>query len=599
MSSNLHRSMKNQIAVFLAAQVLGISLASCSQPSSETDVTDPGTSDGTMSDDGDKGSGDDGGGDGSGDETGVDEGGGGTTGSGTLPDVTPAPGQPEVMGTETPVSDKYWPRGVDLGVVDPDAKFRAVLTFPIRNQAELMARVDSLYDPSSSGFRSYLTASDAVTRYAPTDSDFNDVKTWLTSQGFKVDRVARNRLMLQYSGTVRQFNAAFATELHEIKRSPDTWRAPAYAPIKPLEVPAALIGKVKRVLMPDPEAESGTLNADVAPIVTTMPAGVADNLTPAQITKAYGISELYAQGYKGAGVTIGVVGATLFKNSDAQSMWQTFGITRKNPTVVQTMEPIITRDLETTLDIQLAGAIAPEAEIIYYGGPDNSDTTLLYTFNEAVGAAQVQVISDSFAHAEATTPYPVARAYNESAMLAAVMGITVVSASGDSVQVDVPSNSPYVTAVGGTNVELNADSSWKSEQSWGLAGCGRSRLFTLPTWQSGAFAEAKGRRTVADVGVVVGPYWVKYLGKWTYADGTSASTPVFAGVVALIDQYRKAKGKPPVGFLNPVIYKHAATRSAFRDITQVGYGGCATGPGYDLATGIGSPKAAELAAAFP
>jgi kumamolisin len=127
-----------------------------------------------------------------------------------------------------------------------------------------------------------------------------------------------------------------------------------------------------------------------------------------------------------------------------------------------------------------------------------------------VGAAQVQVISDSFAHAEATTPYPVARAYNEPAMLAAVLGITVVSASGDSVQVDVPSNSPYVTAVGGTNVELNMDSTWKSEQRWGLAGCGRSRIFTLPSWQNGAFSDAKGRRTVADVGAVVGPYWVKY-----------------------------------------------------------------------------------------
>jgi kumamolisin len=91
----------------------------------------------------------------------------------------------------------------------------------------------------------------------------------------------------------------------------------------------------------------------------------------------------------------------------------------------------------------------------------------------------------------------------------------------------------------------------------------------------------------------------EYLGKWTYADGTSASTPVFAGVVALVNQYRKAKGKPPVGFLNPLIYKHTATRAAFRDITQIGYGGCATGPGYDLATGIGSPKAAELAAAIP
>jgi kumamolisin len=74
---------------------------------------------------------------------------------------------------------------------------------------------------------------------------------------------------------------------------------------------------------------------------------------------------------------------------------------------------------------------------------------------------------------------------------------------------------------------------------------------------------------------------------------------VFAAVVSLVNQYRKAQGKPNVGWLNPIVYKHAATRAAFRDITQIGWGGCATTAGYDLATGIGSPKAAELAAAIP
>ena len=92
---------------------------------------------------------------------------------------------------------------------------------------------------------------------------------------------------------------------------------------------------------------------------------------------------------------------------------------------------------------------------------------------------------------------------------------------------------------------------------------------------------------------------MKYLGQWTYADGTSASTPVFAALVTLINQSRQAKGKPPVGFLNPILYKNAATRATFRDITTMGYGGCATSSGYDLATGIGSPTAALLANAIP
>ncbi len=507
--------------------------------------------------------------------------------------------QPEISGTETPVSEKYWPRGEDQGKADPDENFRALVMLQLRNQAELSSRVSSMYDPTSAQFRKYLTVDEFMQNYAPAQSDMDAVKNWLTSHGFTITFTARNRLIIKYAGTVAQFNNAFGTELHVIKRSPTTWRAPAYAPITALDVPQPLIGKVKRLLMPDPEAESGMLSNDSAPILTTPPENASDKLTPAQITKAYDISDLYAQGYRGAGMTIGVVGATMFRFSDAQSMWQTFGITRSNPIVVQTLEPIITRDLETSLDIQLAGAIAPEADIIYYGGPNNSDSTLLYTFNEAVGEAKVQVISDSFAHAEYTTPAPVARGYNESALIGAALGITVVSASGDSNQVDVPSDSPYVTAVGGTNVELNADNSWQSEQSWGLSGCGLSRVFTLPSFQQNEYSKANGKRTVADVSAVVGPYWVKYLGKWTYADGTSASTPVFAGVIALVNQYRAAHGKPAVGYLNPLIYKNTATRAAFRDITQIGYGGCATTSGYDLATGIGTPKAAELAMAIP
>jgi kumamolisin len=243
--------------------------------------------------------------------------------------------------------------------------------------------------------------------------------------------------------------------------------------------------------------------------------------------------------------------------------------------------------------------MVPEAEILFYGGPNTSDTTLLYTFDAAVGDARAQVLSDSFAHAEATTPIATAHTYDESALIAAALGITIVSAAGDSNQVDVPADSPYVTAVGGTNVDLNPDGSWLHEQSWELGGCGLSKIFPQPAWQLGAYGAAKGQRAVADVSIAVGPSWVKFLSNWTYADGTSGSTPVFAAILTLVNQSRKVVGKPSVGFINPIIYQHQATRAAFHDIIDRGSGGCATTVGYDLATGIGSPKAAELAAAMP
>lgn len=571
-----------------AVLALGVAVPACSDTSSQTDPPGPGvvTPDkepGTPTDPGPS-------------ESGMDP----------LPDpmdppLGSSPFEPpaEVQGTETPIPATYWPLGVEQGVVDPEENLRAVITFQLRNQAELESRIAAMYNPASPQFRRYMTVAEFMDKYAPAQDSVDATAAWLTSKGFKVALTARNRLMLFYTGTVGQWNEAFGVTLHHMKRSPTTVRDWSYAPITPVDVPQPLIGKVKRVLMPDVEVPGDKLPPETAPTLTTPPDEVTTKLTPQQLASAYGINELYAQGYKGTGMTIGIIGATTFRVSDVQSMWQSFGISRKTPTVIEPMEPMYTRGLETALDVQLAGAIAPEAEVIFYGGPNTSDTTLIYVFNEAITANQAQVLSDSFAHAEASSPAPVARAYNESAMMAAALGITIVSASGDSNQVDMPSNSPYVTAVGGTNVELNADGSWKHEQSWELGGCGRSRVFAMPSWQQGEYAKASGRRTVADVGVVVGPSWVKFLGKWTYADGTSGSTPVFGALLLLVDQARKAQGKPPVGFINSLIYKHAATRGAFRDIVDQGYGGCATAVGYDLATGVGSPKAAELAAAIP
>lgn len=337
---------------------------------------------------------------------------------GSLPFDPPA----EVMGTETPVPATYWPLGVEQGVVNPEENLRAVITFPLRNQAELEARIAAMYNPSSPQFRRYMTVAEFTASYAPAQDSVDATAAWLTSKGF---------------------------------------------------------------------------------------------------------------------------------------------------------------------------------EVIFYGGPNTSDTTLIYVVNEAIAANQAQILSDSFAHAEASSPAAVARTYNEAAMMAAALGITVLSASGDSNQVDMPSNSPYVTAVGGTNIELNTDGSWKHEQSWEYGGCGRSRVFAQPSWQKGSYSKANGQRTVADVGVVVGPSWVKFLGSWTYADGTSGSTPVFGAMLLLIDQSRKAQGKPALGFINSLIYQNAAARGAFRDIVDQGTGGCTTLVGYDLATGIGSPKAAELAAVMP
>ncbi len=521
-------------------------------------------------------------------------------------DGGPSPGQmspagitPEPVMTETVVPANYWPKGVDQGITDPSLGFRALMVFQVKAPTALSALIDSLYQPGTPAFRQYLSYDTWMAEFSPSDADIAAVREWIESAGMQVVRVARNNLMLEYVGTVAKWNAAFGTELHTILRTAGTWRNPAYAPVTDLQVPQALIGRIKRVLLPDIALDGTMLTPDDNPIVNSLPPDVDTKISPVQLARVLGVSDLYDQGFRGAGMTLGVIGAAAFRPSDLQSMWQSFGINRQTPLRRDTMEPQQFRNIEAMIDTTLGSALAMDANVIYYSGPDSSDTSLLYTFNEAIGMAEAQVLTDSFDHAEATTSGAVARSYNESAMMAAALGMTLVAAAGDSVEVDTPSGSPYLTAVGGTVVTMDAAGDWLGEESWGNSGCGFSKQFDLPAWQKGVISGSNSHRAVADVAVPQGPFWTVFEGQWVEVDGSSSASPVFAGLLTVVNHYRTAQGRPPLGYLNPLLYTSTAVQGAFRDIVMQGTGGCATAPGWDMATGIGSPKALELAQAMP
>jgi len=196
-------------------------------------------------------------------------------------------------------------------------------------------------------------------------------------------------------------------------------------------------------------------------------------------------------------------------------------------------------------------------------------------------------------------------------------GISVLVASGD----DGPGNtgtftcrkfdatwpavSPWVTAVGGTYIEGGV------EAAWGDSGGGFSNVFGRASYQSAA-VEAylsqeglpdekywnKTGRAIPDVSALATNYQVVSGGSTASVSGTSAATPVFAAIIALVNDERLASGKTPLGFLNPALYK----------LGSVGYdvvsgsnkaSGCKTGfpatKGWDAVTGLGTPLYADLA----
>jgi len=193
--------------------------------------------------------------------------------------------------------------------------------------------------------------------------------------------------------------------------------------------------------------------------------------------------------------------------------------------------------------------------------------------------------------------------------------------NGDAFHADFPASSPYVTSVGGT--DLKVANVIGEEQAWSDGGGGFSSRTdsTRPSWQNAAVSSylsklegalgtppaetySRGKRAYPDVsalGGVQNPYCVvvdKSVG-WLGIAGTSASSPVFAGIVARLNDKRISNGMPSLGFLNPFLY---ANPDAFNDVTYgenkgEGYVGFRPAEGWDAATGLGTPNYPKLLSA--
>ena len=489
----------------------------------------------------------------------------------------------------------------DKGEAPEDNMVRALIGFPTRDRAALEARVVDLYDPQDPGYQEYMTVPAWMAEHAPPEADFELIKQWLVSGKLTVNYEASNRMLLQFSGTVKDFNETFATTLHICLRKNPMHGSPpfdVYCTVGSFTLPKFVAERTTGLLTADLPADVGVLVAEGGAVVNDPPGLAA--FSPARIGVAYEIDELNALGFTGAGSSIGVVGAATFHTKDLQTFWKSFGITRAMPTVQDLMEPTVTRLTETMLDTEWATAMAPGAAVTVYQGPDARNTALMFVFNEAIARNEVDVLTNSFAHREDSEPLPLRHQYDESALMAAALGMTVVSSSGNSARPDTPCSSPYVTCVGGTALKTDAIGNVASETTWSFSGSGDAKSLAKPVWQNGVVAGTK--RAMADMACNAAPntgYWMRRFGKWEIYGGTSFSSPVFAGLIAVVNSYRKSKGLPRVGFLNPSIYTLPAVQATFRDIIVGGTDLYDAKVGWDYPTGWGAPRAKLLADALP
>lgn len=260
-------------------------------------------------------------------------------------------------------------------------------------------------------------------------------------------------------------------------------------------------------------------------------------------------------------------------------------------------------DGEVQLDIEIAGAVAPAANIaVYFGG--NSSRAFLDAVSAAVHDTQrsPSVLSISWGGRESGWATQDLDAMDQLFQTAASLGITICAASGDSgasdgsadgaLTVDFPSSSPHVLGCGGTRLPpQGAETAWNDGATEGATGGGYSGYFSKPVWQTGNTETGRGVPDVAGDADPATGYVVSIDGEEAVVGGTSAVAPLWAALIALVNQSLGNKA----GFVNPALY---AAPSAFTDITAGNNNGYTCGPGWDPVTGLGTPLGAGIRAAL-
>jgi subtilase family serine protease len=402
--------------------------------------------------------------------------------------------------------------------------------------------------------------------------------------------------------------------------------------------------------------------------------------TPAQLRGAYGLGTT-SSSQNGAGITVAITDAyragTIVEDTNQyfDNHYPAAGHIVTGRNYFQTLASNNTNeDLcnptgwagEETLDVQAVHAMAPGAKIHYYGAASCLDSDLLKTLQQAVND-DVDVITNSWGDIIENESAATIKAYQQVFTQAAMQGITVLFSSGDDGDAAMdtasgkpdsgyPDSDPLVTAAGGTSTGISQgnniafQSGWgtvkwslssptSGSPSWNLVGFiygsgGGVSPFAKPSWQSGFGTSAN--RTVPDIAADGDPNTGMLIGETQdfgdigggveYGEfrigGTSLSSPLLAGMIAVVDQKAHAAGNQNIGFANPAIYQLAGT-SAVTDVLP--HGGAyvrddyingvnnndgitysvrtvnqdtslKTTTGYDYVTGVGVPNSSFYAA---
>jgi subtilase family serine protease len=560
----------------------------------------------------------------------------------------------------------------DLGQASTGTKLPLEIGM-IANQSGIAGAVKSASNPTSSSYGKYLSISSVASKYGASSSRRNAV-----TGAFKKYNASATvdvfHLRVVTTITIGTAQKMFGQHWHDYLDN--STGAKTALPVNTPKLPSGLSGNVDTVAGLGHVISSGSSggpSATLAPMVappvydggtptrtgtispgcasSTFPSSVFSSagLFPNQIDTAYGISALQGAGLRGQGINLAILGEAPTPTNDVTTYRNCFGFQGTSLKIhnAGSIKPI----LESSLDAMTVAMVAPKlnrldlwVKQLGQNNPQGAIELLASPIQATTnGTPLPNVISISYGACEASVkPYSAARTlFDREAAAIDALGITIAVAAGDSgsstcahgvkqsqltsydeqKSASWPAVSPWVLAVGGTNLSLTPGNTIASSGVWNDeefpppyktdagGGGGVSTTEKRPWWQT---ASQSGNRPVPDVAAFAdaAPGYTIICSSGvqscpstpsptiTYVGGTSASTPLVASMIALWDQFAKQAKWPKPGFIPPMLYyiaKHAPT--SFLDITTgtnsvfSSVSCCKAGPGYDEATGLGSPIA--------
>ena len=557
----------------------------------------------------------------------------------------------------------------DVGPASPSLPMdRMILALKMSGEkrAALKSLLAEQQDPSSPLYHQWLTPQEFGARFGADPSVLAVTKGWLRSRGFRIDSVANGGLWINFSGDVQSVERAFHTSIHEYLVKGNRYHANDRDPSIPAALGPYVSGIVSLNDFPRKAMHTPFRPVEPSQMTPEYTSSTGNHyMAPADFATIYNLTPLYSAGINGSGSAIAIVGRTHPSTllTDLSSFRSNFGLSAGNLNVIvngtDPGDQGQNEDFEAELDVEWSGAVAPQATVDFVisastNTADGVDLSAQYIVDNNIAP----VMSTSFGLCEADLGSAGNDFYSNLWMQAAAQGITSLVASGDNgaagcdnasantgsgVAVSGLASTPYDVCVGGT---LFMDSSnpgqyWSTtnnpttygsalsyipEAAWNESGAsstcptgdtcselwatggGASTLYSKPAWQVSPGVPADGMRDVPDVALNAATYdgyLVASGGKLYIAGGTSASSPSFAGIMALVVQKTAERqgnanvrlyqlGNAQYTGTGPVVFNDVTTG----DNSVPGVTGFSCGTGYDQATGLGSVDGAALVNAW-